>query len=71
MDLEIIKRNRNIHLTTEELLVDKAQLLTLTVPEMAVLVRRNESFRCELSITSNNGVFTTSNPGAFSRMISL
>ena len=35
-------------LTTEELLVDKAQLLTLSVPEMTVLVGWNARFGCKL-----------------------
>jgi len=44
-------------LTTEELLVDKAQLLTLTAPEMTVLVGGMRSMGANYD-NSNKGVFT-------------
>lgn len=44
-------------LTTEELLVDKAQLLTLTAPEMTVLVGGMRSIGANYD-NSNKGVFT-------------
>lgn len=51
-------------LTTEELLVDKAQLLTLTAPEMAVLLGGMRTMNVNFSGTKH-GVFTD-NPGAIS-----
>lgn len=45
-------------LTTEELLVDKAQLLTLTAPEMTVLVGGMRALNANYN-TSKKGVFTT------------
>ena len=45
-------------LTTEELLVDKAQLLTLTAPEMTVLVGGMRVLNANFN-ASNNGVLTT------------
>lgn len=51
-------------LTTEELLVDKAQLLTLTAPEMAVLVGGMRVMDVNYD-GSKHGVFTN-NPGAIS-----
>ena len=44
-------------LTTEELLIDKAQLLTLTVPEMTVLVGGMRALGANYD-GSNHGVFT-------------
>jgi catalase-peroxidase len=44
-------------LTTEELLVDKAQLLTLTVPEMTVLVGGMRALNCNYD-NSNVGILT-------------
>lgn len=49
-------------LTTEELMVDKAQLLSLTAPEMTVLVGGMRVLDANYD-GSKNGVFT-SNPGA-------
>ncbi len=49
-------------LTTEELLVDKAQLLTLTAPEMTVLVGGMRAMNCNYD-DSNYGILT-GNPGA-------
>ncbi len=49
-------------LTTEELLVDKAQLLTLTVPEMTVLVGGMRVLNTNYD-RSRHGMFTN-NPGA-------
>lgn len=46
----------------EELLIDKAQLLTLTVPEMTVLVGGMRAMNANFD-GSKNGIFT-SNPGA-------
>jgi catalase-peroxidase len=51
-------------LTTEELLVDKAQLLTLSAPEMTVLVGGMRSMGANFD-NSNKGVFT-SNKNALS-----
>lgn len=51
-------------LTTEELLVDKAQLLTLTAPEMAILLGGMRVLDVNYD-NSNKGVLTD-NPGAFS-----
>lgn len=48
-------------LTTEELLVDKAQLLTLTAPEMTVLVGGMRALNANFD-DSNKGVLTN-NPG--------
>lgn len=48
-------------LTTEELLVDKAQLLNLTAPEMTVLVGGMRALNANFD-DSNHGVFTN-NPG--------
>ncbi len=45
-------------LSTEELLVDKAQLLTLTAPEMTVLVGGMRSLQANFD-GSNKGVFST------------
>ena len=44
-------------LSTEELLIDKAQLLTLTAPEMTVLVGGMRSLHTNYD-GSNNGIFT-------------
>ena len=44
-------------LTTEELLIDKAQLLTLTVPEMTVLVGGIRALGANYD-GSNHGIFT-------------
>lgn len=49
-------------LTTEELLIDKAQLLTLTVPEMTVLVGGMRAMGANYD-GSSTGVFTD-NPGS-------
>lgn len=54
----------NYTLTTEELMVDKAQLLTLTAPEMTVLVGGMRVMNANFD-GSKAGVFTT-NPGALS-----
>ncbi|MCV6630115.1 MAG: catalase/peroxidase HPI [Flavobacteriaceae bacterium] len=51
-------------LTTEELLVDKAQLLTLTVPELTVLVGGMRSLNANYD-NSNLGILTE-NPGVLS-----
>jgi catalase-peroxidase len=51
-------------LTTEELLVDKAQLLTLTAPEMAVLVGGMRALNANFD-ESNHGILT-SRPGSLS-----
>jgi catalase-peroxidase len=51
-------------LSTEELLVDKAQLLTLTAPEMTVLVGGMRTLNANYD-DSKHGVFTT-NPNALS-----
>ncbi len=48
-------------LTTEELLVDKAQLLTLTIPEMTVLVGGMRALNANYD-NSNKGILTN-NPG--------
>ncbi|MEE9348575.1 MAG: catalase/peroxidase HPI [Flavobacteriaceae bacterium] len=45
-------------LSTEELLVDKAQLLTLTAPEMTVLVGGMRALNANFD-DSKNGIFTT------------
>jgi len=45
-------------ITTEELLVDKAQLLTLTAPEMTVLVGGMRALNANFD-GSKNGIFTT------------
>lgn len=50
--------------TSEELLVDKAQLLTLTAPEMTVLVGGMRALNANFD-NSKNGVFTQ-NPGKLS-----
>ena len=47
----------NPHVSTESLLIDKAQLLTLTAPEMTVLVGGFRSININFN-GSNNGVFT-------------
>ncbi len=52
----------NQHASFEELLVDKAQLLTLTVPEMTVLVGGMRVLKTNFD-GSDHGVFTE-NPGA-------
>ena len=54
----------NYTLTTEELMVDKAQLLTLTAPEMTVLVGGMRVMNANYD-GSKAGVFTN-NPGALS-----
>lgn len=51
-------------LSTEQLLVDKAQLLTLTAPEMTVLVGGMRSLNANYD-GSENGILTT-NPGTLS-----
>ena len=51
-------------LSTEELLVDKAQLLTLTAPEMTVLVGGMRSLNANYN-NDNNGILT-SRPGTLS-----
>jgi catalase-peroxidase len=51
-------------LTTEELLVDKAQLLTLTAPEMTVLVGGMRSLNANYN-NENNGILTN-RPGTLS-----
>jgi len=51
-------------LTTEELLVDKAQLLTLTAPEMTVLVGGMRSLNANFD-ESNHGILTN-RPGTLS-----
>ena len=51
-------------LTTEEILVDKAQLLTLTAPEMTVLVGGMRALNANFD-ESNTGILTE-NPGALS-----
>lgn len=51
-------------LSTEELLVDKAQLLTLTAPEMTVLVGGMRSLNANYN-NENNGILT-SRPGTLS-----
>jgi catalase-peroxidase len=51
-------------LTTEELLVDKAQLLTLTAPEMTVLVGGMRSLNANFD-DSEHGILT-SRPGVLS-----
>ncbi|UOB17629.1 catalase/peroxidase HPI [Abyssalbus ytuae] len=51
-------------LKTEELLVDKAQLLTLTVPEMTVLVGGMRALNANYD-NSNKGILTN-NPGSLS-----
>jgi len=51
-------------LSTEELLVDKAQLLTLTAPEMTVLVGGMRAMNANYD-GSKNGIFV-SNPGTLS-----
>lgn len=55
-------QKKNYTLTTEELLVDKAQLLTLTAPEMTVLVGGMRALNANFD-DSNNGILTTT-PGA-------
>ncbi len=45
-------------LSTEELLVDKAQLLTLTAPEMTVLIGGMRALNANFD-GSKNGIFTT------------
>ena len=57
-------RKRSIATSTEELLVDKAQLLTLTAPEMTVLVGGMRVLGTNYD-QSAHGVFT-SNPGVLS-----
>ena len=54
-------RKSKIHASTEELLIDKAQLLTLTVPELAVLVGGMRVLNTNFD-GSKHGVFT-SRPG--------
>ena len=51
-------------LTTEELLVDKAQLLTLTAPEMTALVGGMRALNANFD-ESNHGILT-SRPGSLS-----
>jgi len=57
-------RKSKIHASTEELLIDKAQLLTLTVPELAVLVGGMRVLNTNFD-GSKHGVFT-SRPGQLS-----
>ncbi len=52
----------NVKATAEEMLVDKAQLLTLTAPEMTILVGGMRAMGTNYDVSSH-GVFT-SNPGA-------
>jgi catalase-peroxidase len=49
--------NRKFAVSTEELLIDKAQLLTLTAPELAVLVGGLRALNANYN-GSKNGVFT-------------
>jgi catalase-peroxidase len=51
-------RKSKIRVSTEELLIDKAQLLTLTVPELAVLVGGMRVLNTNFD-GSKNGVFTS------------
>ena len=57
-------RKSKIRVSTEELLVDKAQLLTLTAPELAVLLGGMRVLNTNFD-GSNHGVFT-SRPGQLS-----
>lgn len=57
-------KKANYTLTTEELMVDKAQLLTLTAPEMTVLVGGMRMMNTNFD-NSKYGVFTN-NPGTLS-----
>jgi catalase-peroxidase len=54
-------RKSKIRVSTEELLIDKAQLLTLTMPELAVLIGGMRVLNTNFD-GSNHGVFT-SRPG--------
>jgi catalase-peroxidase len=56
-DSEIIER-RKYTISTEELLVDKAQLLRLTAPEMTVLVGGMRAMNANYD-GSNKGIFST------------
>ncbi|WP_177764510.1 catalase/peroxidase HPI [Flavobacterium sp. I3-2] len=47
----------NPHVSTESLLIDKAQLLTLTAPEMTVLIGGFRAININFN-GSNNGIFT-------------
>jgi catalase-peroxidase len=51
-------RNTKLKVSTEELLVDKAHLLTLTAPQLAVLIGGLRVLNANFD-GSNNGVFTT------------
>ena len=51
-------KNANVNSITEELLIDKAQLLTLTIPEMTVLVGGMRVLNTNYD-GSKNGVFST------------
>jgi len=55
-------QNKKYTLTTEELLVDKAQLLTLTAPEMTALVGGMRALNANFD-ESNHGILTET-PGA-------
>ncbi|MCP4522353.1 MAG: catalase/peroxidase HPI [Cytophagales bacterium] len=57
-------KKKEYSLTTEELLVDKAQLLTLTAPEMTVLVGGMRALNANFN-NSNTGILTKS-PGQLS-----
>ena len=48
----------DIRLSAEELLLDRAQLLTLTAPEMTVLVGGHARPECQLPGSPAHGVFT-------------
>jgi catalase-peroxidase len=51
------RKSRNYAISTEELLIDKAHLLTLTIPEMTVLLGGLRSININYD-GSNHGVFT-------------
>jgi catalase-peroxidase len=53
-------KNSKANLITEEMLVDKAQLLTLTVPEMTVLIGGMRALNTNFD-GSKHGVFTDKN----------
>ncbi len=53
----VTTRRKNTQLSPEEMLVDKAQLLGLTAPEMTGLTWRDACPRCKLRSTKQ-GVFT-------------
>ena len=52
-----VKRNADVSASTEEMLIDRAQLLTLTVPEMTVLIGGMRALDANYD-GSKNGVFT-------------